>query len=173
MELELVSSIVNLLQKEFSSFALPTRGESQEIDGPRRQLNFFEGYLPSKEDFKDDVYPFVLVKADSAETDGQKTQVAVSFVVGTYGKESCGYKDAMNVMNKIRQCLLPCSQSCLNGCFNMLLPVSWSITEEQPWPYWQLKMATQWVIYDPSYIPAGLPNVSSNYAKQIERALYG
>ena len=101
MTLDLCDALREHLETSLKNIKLPTRGADLEKDGPARNLKIIDGYLPTKEEDSEDPYPFVLVRANSAQLSPQRSQTEVSIVVGTYGKDSVGYRDAVNVLDAV------------------------------------------------------------------------
>lgn len=178
MTLDLCDALREHLKTSLKNIKLPTRGTDLEKDGPARNLKIIDGYLPTKEEDSEDPYPFVLVRANSAQLSPQRSQTEVSIVVGTYGKDSVGYRDAVNVLDAVVNAIVEFTQLPLKQKFHLVPELDWQIIKDQPWPYWQLELKTLWGSDFAMCVPAGLPNITSgsafsSYGNSLQRALYG
>ncbi|GAB1826804.1 hypothetical protein [Turicimonas sp. TL08] len=174
MELDLCDRLREFLQQELKNIVLPTRGPDIEHDGKLRSLKIFDSYLPVKQEDSEDPYPFVIVRATSSATDEQILEINVSMFVGTYAKDSAGFRDALNVVSAIRNSILPFTQSALANKFHLMPEIKWDTLEDQPWPYWQMEIKTKWSLDFPICRPAMFPNgKSGDYEKSLRKALYG
>uniref|UniRef100_UPI003FEFB67C hypothetical protein n=1 Tax=Parasutterella excrementihominis TaxID=487175 RepID=UPI003FEFB67C len=102
----------------------------------------------------------------------------MSIVVGTYGKDSVGYRDAVNVLDAVVNAIVEFTQLPLKQKFHLVPELDWQIIKDQPWPYWQLELKTLWGSDFPMCVVAGLPNITSGsafsaYGNSLQRALYG
>lgn len=174
MTLDLCDALREHLETSLKNIKLP----DLEKDGPARNLKIIDGYLPTKEEDSDDPYPFVLVRANSSQITASRSQTEVSIVVGTYGKDSVGYRDAVNVLDAVVNSIIGFAQLPLKQKFHLVPELDWQIIKDQPWPYWQLELKTLWGSDFPMCVVAGLPNISSgsafsSYGNSLQRALYG
>lgn len=147
----LTDALLAFLKDALKEFVL----ESEESG--ERTLRFFEGYLPAREskgdDADDDLFPYVLVRPDSGETDQNSTMVSISIIVGAYSERSDGYKYAMNVMTRIRTALCSLPGLVLDGRYQLRFPFKWENYPEQPYPQWQIDMKTNWLFRTPLPVP--------------------
>lgn len=178
MTLDLCDALREHLETSLKNIKLQTRGADLEKDGPARNLKIIDGYLPTKEEDSEDPYPFVLVRANSAQLSPRRSQTEVSIVIGTYGKDSVGYRDAVNVLDAVVNSIIGFAQLPLKQKFHLVPELDWQIIKDQPWPYWQLELKTLWGSDFPMCVPAGLPNITSGsafstYDNSLQRALYG
>lgn len=176
MTLDLCDALREHLKTSLQNIKLPTRGDNLETDGPTRNLKIIDSFLPTKEEDSDDPYPFILVRANSAQITQGRAQTEVSIVVGTYGQDSVGYRDAINVLDAIVNSITEFAQTPLQKKFHLVPELEWQIIRDQPWPYWQLELKTRWGSDFPFYVPAGLPNITSinsAYGASLQKALYG
>ena len=74
MTLDLCDALREHLKTSLKNIKLPTRGADLETDGLARNLKIIDGYLPTKEEDSEDPYPFVLVRANSAQLSPQRSQ---------------------------------------------------------------------------------------------------
>ena len=166
------------LKTSLQNIKLPTRGDDLETDGPARNLKIIDSYLPTREEDYEDPYPFILVRANSSQITERRSQTEVSIVVGTYGQDSVGYRDAVNVLDAVVNSIIGFAQLPLKQKFHLVPELDWQIIKDQPWPYWQLELRTLWGSDFPMCVPAGLPNITSGsafstYGNSLQRALYG
>ena len=159
--------VENLLTKAIRSYlAIKLKDFLLPCEDPKKgkSLQIINGYLPpktTKEKVSDeDLYPFVLVRPENAETDRESTVVTVAIIIGTYSKEAIGHEYALNVMTRIREalCTLPGLQ--LEGKYQMEFPIKWEGYDSPAWPFWQIYMQTEWVIRSPKHV---LPNNGEIY----------
>lgn len=148
VENSLTKALRDYLSACFKDYALPVKG------GGTREPKVLNGYLPPKRANAEDDFPFILVRLNSGETDLAASTVSVSIIVGCYSEEYDGYEWCVNVMSKIRESLfgLPCGT--LADKYQFRPGFTWEIFPEQPWPYWQLDIKTQWLL-EPPRIDAG------------------
>lgn len=176
MELNLCDCLRVFLESRMTDVVLPTRGSNIETPGESRQLKFIDSYLPIKNNNSDDPYPFVMVRADSSVAESEKLQIVVSIIVGTFAADSVGFRDALNVCSRIRNEILPFTQTPLDQKFHLLQKIEWdTLTDDQPWPYWQMGLKTTWAIDFPINKTGGLPNTDGldDYNEKLKNALYG
>ena len=127
MTLDLCDALREHLKTSLKNIKLPTRGADLETDGLARNLKIIDGYLPTKEEDSEDPYPFVLVRANSAQLSPQRSQTEVSIVVGTYGKDSVGYRDAVNVLDAVVNAIVEFTQLPLKQKFHLVPELDWQI----------------------------------------------
>ncbi len=155
----LAKAIRNFLAEKLKDFLLPC-----EIDGQGKSLQIINGYLPprtTKEKVTDeDLYPFVLVRPESAETDRESTVVTVAIIIGTYSKEAIGHEYALNVMARIREALCTLPDLQLERKYQLEFPIKWEGYDSPAWPFWQIDMKTEWIIRSPKPV---LPNNGEIY----------
>ena len=178
MTLDVCDALREHLKTSLQNIKLPTRGDDLETDGPARNLKIIDSYLPTREEDYEDPYPFILVRANSSQITERRSQTEVSIVVGTYGQDSVGYRDAINVLDAVVNSIIGFAQLPLKQKFHLVPELDWQIIKDQPWPYWQLELRTLWGSDFPMCVPAGLPNITSGsafstYGNSLQRALYG
>ncbi|WP_325534398.1 hypothetical protein [Sporomusa sp.] len=101
---------------------------------------------PPDDEFEKAV-PFVLVRFLNGEDNQQAGTATVRLIATTYSKHGQGWRDPLEVLERIRQAILthrPLAQQ-----FDLQLPIKWEMPEEQPWPYWIAWMTTTWAIGRP------------------------
>lgn len=153
---ELTTALIDFLQKTaLKDLALPLENSAESDVG---KLRFFDGYLPPKSENND--FPFVLVRPGSVEVNDELTTVEMLIVVGTFSDLYDGYRDAVNVMERIRVALSSLPNRTLNARYNFEFPMKASVPDEQAYPYWQVEMQTTWSVRTPINVP---PNNGENF----------
>ncbi len=144
----LTKAIRSYLATKLKDFLLPCEDPEK-----GKSLQIINGYLPpktTKEKVSDeDLYPFVLVRPESAETDRESTVVTVAIIIGTYSKESIGHEYALNVMTRIREALCTLPDLQLEGKYQIEFPIKWEGNDSPAWPFWQIYIQTEWIIRSP------------------------
>ncbi|SDD89654.1 hypothetical protein [Sporomusa acidovorans] len=120
--------------------------------GPSRPPSVIPGFLDDDEPKpgkppEEKAVPFVLVRFRSGEDTEQAGMATVRLIATTYSKHGQGWRDPMNVLERIRQAIL--THRPLVRQFDLQLPIKWDMPEEQPWPYWIAWMTTSWTIGRP------------------------
>ncbi len=145
IEVYLTKAIRSFLTDVCKDYALGTEG------GETRTPKIVNGYLPYESDSEQD-FPFVIVRADSASTDGDMTDVDVDIIIGTYVPDDThpvGHDVCLEIMARIRTALVGLPEQLLEKRYQLQMPISWDMPAEQPYPYWQLNMSTKWSIHNP------------------------
>lgn len=123
--------------------------------GPPRPPSAVAGFLdddeprpgkPPDDEFERAV-PFVLVRFRSGEDTQDVGTATVRIIATTYSKHGQGWRDPLNVLERIRQAII--IRRPLSRHFDLQLPIRWEMPDEQPWPYWIAWMTTTWVIGRP------------------------
>lgn len=145
VENSLTAALRDYLSECFKGYELPVQG------GGTREPKIFTGRTPFKRSNKEDDFPFIMVRLDSGATDNDASTVTVSIIVGCYAEDDDEHGYALNVMAKIRNALfsLPCGT--LSQKYQFRPGFSWEIYPEQPWPYIQLDIKTQWLLEPPRF----------------------
>lgn len=109
-------------------------------NGNPRPPKVVDGYLPPKRSGADDDFPMVLVRPESGETEREENKISAVLIVGCYSEEFDGYKHCVNVMERIKSALAMMKNETLADKWALQYPMKWRLTEEQPYPLWQLEM---------------------------------
>ncbi|HQA07578.1 MAG TPA: hypothetical protein PLM20_07575 [Syntrophomonadaceae bacterium] len=112
--------------------------------GQAKAPQVVEGWLPPKESTDVPDVPYVMPRLIEGEDNADESQVNIKILVGTYSEDIDGWKDAVNVILRIRQCLL--INRTLGKKFRMELPLKWKLFEEQPYPIWIGEIITIWTV---------------------------
>lgn len=150
VENELARDLRAYLADRLSSFTLPAqvvKGQPEK----RRTPQIVNGYLPPKRANASDDFPFVIVRAESGKSDQSSTSVDVVILVGCYTEAFDGHEDCINVMAKIRQALFDLRCGTLSRRYQFNGDLSWNLSPEQPWPYWELQISTSWTLIAPQH----------------------
>jgi hypothetical protein len=160
--LNLQDALISHLSEIFSDYALPTKG------GAEKNIKVFSQYLPQPKGPKvtprgqiepetetvygpEDVeenFPCIVVKfddgTDKEENAPDATRVNMRLLVGAYDESpDCqGYRDAMNIIETIRQELL--TNRMLERKYKLEMPLKWYLFEDQPWPVFFGQLETVW-----------------------------
>lgn len=145
----LVDELCRLIDKATAELVLETKS------GLRRPPVAIPGFLdddepkPGKppEDEVEKAAPFVLVRFRAGEDSEQNGTATIRMIAITYSKHGQGWRDPLNVLERIRQAIL--MHRPLARQFDLQLPIKWEMPEEQPWPYWIAWMTTTWAIGRP------------------------
>lgn len=139
----LIKALREYLEQAVADFRLPVK------NGEPRAPRIYNGYLPPKRSGQGDDFPFVLVRPDAGETDGEETEVTISIVVGCYTEEFDGHEICLNIMQRIRHALFTLENGILANKYVLHTPFKWRNYEDQPYPLWQLDIETKWVFNSP------------------------
>lgn len=144
LNITLIDNLVEFLNETLKEMRLPTKDETIE-----KAPTAYDGYLPSKknasrrgEETEHDDYPFVIVRYLGEEDEQYKENVTtLRLVVGTYSKdEQHGWRDTLNVMNKIKISL---GKKRVIGAASITGTISMALFEEQMKPMWHGVMEVQ------------------------------
>lgn len=145
VEIELCKALRDFIDEAVEDFQLPVES------GGMRAPTVVNGYLPPKRKGPDDDFPFVLVRPISGQIDAGETTTSVAIVIGCYSEEFDGHEHCLNVMSRIRNALCALPGSVLAKKYVLTRPVEWSLSEDQPYPLWQIDMTTTWQYRAPEY----------------------
>ena len=165
-ELNLLDALVTRLTELFRNYELTAKS------GLLQNVKVFAQYLPQPQavtvdtDAEDDEaviepqgyapediesnFPCVIVKLDEA-TDREEgsldaTRVNVRILVGTYDESpDCqGYRDVLNIIEKIRQDLLTLPGRIFDKRYSLMMPMKNYLFDEQAWPIYFGQLETVW-----------------------------
>lgn len=136
----LVKELCAFLETVLNEFVLETG------KGPDKAPRVVEGWLPPKgsSSSNEPDFPYVIVRLYKGEDNDKRGQVTIKIIVGTYSEEIEGWKDAGNVIMRIRNALL--ITRILDNRYRLELPLKWQLFEEQPYPEWIGEIITNWII---------------------------
>lgn len=134
----LVEELCAFLETVLNEFVLETG------KGPDKAPRVVEGWLPPKGSSDEPDFPYVIVRLCEGEDNDERGRVTIKIIVGTYSEEIEGWKDAGNIIMRIRNTLL--ITRTLNNRYRLELPLNWKLFEEQPYPEWIGEITTSWTI---------------------------
>ena len=162
-ELNLLDALVEKLRELFMGYEL--KGKS----GLLQNVKVFAQYLPqpqavvvdtdtdteiepqgySPEDIESN-FPCVIVKIDET-TDREEgsldaARISVRILAGTYDESpDCqGYRDVLNIIEAVRQCLLTMDARVLVNKYRLEMPMKSYLFDEQAWPIYFGQIETVW-----------------------------
>lgn len=122
------------------------------------------GFMPPKRDAKDD-FPFVLILPVKGATEEADTEVDVRIEIGAWSEEYDGYEYALAIMSRLRTAFALLPDRTLAGRFILQDPISWELSDEQPYPGWMMTMTTTWRMWSPETAVSNEAEVYGNFAK--------
>lgn len=137
----LVTALHRFIEGVVAEFVLST-GKGEE-----KAPKVVEGYLPLKGQGEDPDFPHVVVRLISGEDDEEQGTVVVKILVGTHKEDPQGWKDAANVIIRIRNSLL--IHRTLDHIYRMELPLKWELFDPPPYPEWIGEILTTWIVPRP------------------------
>lgn len=145
VETNLVLDLGVFLEDVVKEYQLPTKTE-----GMTRAPRIIDGYLPPKRATDGDDFPFIIVRAEEGISHMGRTEVTVSFIIGTYTTETDGYAHCLEIMQRIRTALTQLPNQTLNARYQLAFPIEWRNVPDQPYPQWIIEMTTHWVMNTPA-----------------------
>ncbi|WP_425057621.1 hypothetical protein SCACP_21380 [Sporomusa carbonis] len=91
--------------------------------------------------------PFLIVRYLTSEDTGQGGTATVKFIATTYSKHGQGWRDPLELLERIRQGLL--KNRTVAKKFWLEFPIKCEMPEDRPWPYSVAWMTTNWTIAQP------------------------
>jgi len=112
-------------------------------------INVYPQYLPSKKGQNDRAhFPYVLVRIIDGEdsTEELPSLCKIVFIIGIHDDDTNfqGYKDVMNIIEKIRQHLL--KKIVFDNKYSLEGQVKWAVNEEDVYPLYFGGIETTWNI---------------------------
>jgi len=115
----------------------------------RVNLNIYPQNLPAKKGQKDsDHFPYLIIRIMDGETQEDqgldKATCKVAFIISIYDDDDNyqGYKDVMNIIEKIIQRLK--TKKLYNKQFELISPLKWLVHDEDTFPYFFGGIETNW-----------------------------
>ena len=170
IELNLLDTLVEELTKLFKDYELKAKsGLQQNIKVFAQHLpqpQEFEVIANSDEDLPEleesvepqgyseaDIeafFPCILVVLDGTEIKEEGTtdayKIRVNFLIGTYdnNKNLQGYRDVLDIIEKIRQYILTMPNRILGARYQLRMPMSSNLTDEDTFPFYFGQIETVW-----------------------------
>lgn len=117
-----------------------------------RAPEIVNGFVPPKRSDAEAKQPFVVVcPAEGRIEDEGFHRVKVSIIVGIRSEEFDAHEWLLTVSHRIIQNLR--ERPTLANRYVLEYPLTWDQMFEQPYPYWQLMMLTEWTIPTPVRLP--------------------
>ena len=142
---KLQDSLVEDFKQQLAGFLL------KNAKGDRVNLNIYPQNLPAKKGQKDsEHFPYLVVRVMEGENqddqEEEKNTCKIAFIIGAYDDDDSyqGYKDVMNVIEKIMQRLK--TKKFYSNQFELTLPLKWLIHDEDTYPYYFGGIETHWNI---------------------------
>lgn len=142
-EYNLQDALVSELKELFSEFRL------KNAKGEDVSLNIYPQHLPDKNGSKTSEYfPYILVVFDSCEEkeedEARETKIVLVIGVVDIDDNYQGYKELMNVKEKIYQHLM--TKRVLDNKYKITYPIKWELPEEDFSPFYFIGIETNWEI---------------------------
>ena len=141
----LLEALKERLEHEFKGFTL------KDETGERVPLKFFLQNLPGTEaEYDTRIFPYVVIRFERLHDIDYETAFGdVLFVIGIFDDDRFyqGYKDVINIQEKIRQSL--CRDHLLDGRFILQFPLSISTSDDfsdSTYPYFFGIVMTKWKV---------------------------
>lgn len=139
----LQDSLVKDFKEQFKGFLL------KNAEGKQVPLNIYAQNLPAKKKSKDSLhFPYLLIRVINGETQEESglnnDTCEIDFITGIYSDEDNfqGYKDVMNVLEKIKYRLF--TKKFYVSRFELIMPYKWTIHDEDTYPYFFGGAETHW-----------------------------
>lgn len=154
VENNLCQAIRVLVQDAVKDLLLPTQPKSPKDEPSFREPQVVNNYLPPKRSGEALDFPFVLVRAERGSSNQDQTTVSVALVIGVYCQNGLdgareGHEHCLNVMERIRLKLMSLPGLILARRYQLRGDVTWTLPTDQPFPFYQLDMETEWLFRSP------------------------
>lgn len=141
---DLVESICAFLGTVVANYSLETNQKAT------KSPQVVAGWLPPKRSSDIPDFPYVIVRASDGKDTEEIATVTVKILVGTYAEDPNGFRDVLNIMERIR--IAFGEQRVLEKKYRMEYPFSWRLFDDQPYPEWAGEITTTWVVPLPQEI---------------------
>ena len=135
---------IKVAVKDFRSDDRDARGLSS--------VGVYAGWLPPKKGSIGEEFPFVIVRPASGFMNDGSCGASIEIIIGTYSKDYDGFKDAVNLLTRIKTALADVSGRLLNDRFQLEMPMEWELSEDQPYPSWTATLKTNWTWFPMSTV---------------------
>lgn len=123
------------------------------LPSPRKSgdhpFHVFVGWLPEKKGEEGEDYPFALVRPVDGAVGMDGTAMAVDIVLGVFAKETRGCEYVLNVQRRVLSALAVLGERRLANKYCLVLPVTWEMPDDQPYPVWIAVVHTEWTYHTP------------------------
>lgn len=143
----LIDTLVETLTGVVRNYALETGTGAAD-----RAPQVVAGWLPPKTNDDDDPdFPYVIARLVAGTDTEEQGTVRVRLLVGTHSEDADGWRDALNVVERIRQALM--TQRTIDDRYRLQMPLEWEMPDDQPYPQFVAQMTTIWTMYRPVELP--------------------
>lgn len=119
------------------------------VKGEMTKLNIYPQNLPAKKGQKDsEHFPYIVVRVMEGETQEgenfEESNCKIGFIIGVFDDSDNyqGYKDVMNILEKIKYRL--CTKKYYDSQFELIMPFKWLIHDEDTYPYYFGGIESNW-----------------------------
>ena len=130
LQKELKKELEELFEGFYSSADAEFKGRSVSVYEQNLQLEM------ENEEMDGDKIPYIIVRLSEGELtqwdDTEQVKVILVFCTSDSDMKRDGYKDCMNMIQKVKERFLKNPQ--LGAYFNMELPIAWAIQEDESYP---------------------------------------
>lgn len=107
-------------------------------------ITVHEGFLPEKtsNNLNSLDLPYVIVRPVEGEEEDDHRSVTVHLIFGTKADDPAGFKDVLNVMERVRLHFL--KTRTIENQFRLEWPYKWKLYDDQPQPGWIGLAVTTW-----------------------------
>jgi hypothetical protein len=139
----LIDELCLFVQGVVKEILLPTS------QGELKTPTVHPGYLPFKGAASEDAaeYPLIIVRLLNGDDNEDGSKATVQIIVGTYGEDSQGWREVLNILERIRQSLF--KTRTIAKKYRIEYPLKWEVPDEQPRLQWIASMTTNWTIAQP------------------------
>ena len=125
----LQDDIIKEMEKLFSGFKLTSAEDC-------RGISVFAQDVPLKSKRDDEgLFPYIIVRLEDGSI-GEKNSCKVTLVFGVHdqGKDRNGYKDILNLIEKV--CLRYSTNRIIAGRYTVIEDIEWTLQEEDTFPFY-------------------------------------
>ena len=143
----LVDELCTVVQAATADLMLETES------GERKAAQVIPGFLdedepkPGKPPDDSVPVPFVIVRFLDSDDNQEQSTATVKIIATTYSKQGQGWRDPLELLERIRQALL--RKRIVGKRFMFAYPIKIEMPEDRPWPYSIAWMTTTWTIAQP------------------------
>lgn len=151
-----INHLIDLLI-EFCSGVFSSADYLDTGKGNNKKPAIVDGFLEFKNARDSEDFPFIIVRplkgaiiaansGDVSQRVNAKThRITVLFIVGTYAEDMQGYRDGLNILQRLLSALESLPGGILGKKFRLLETKEWEIQEETSYPQW---ISTLQVIFE-------------------------
>lgn len=145
--IQLQDDLINRVKKLFADAQYINPKYQSGGDEPQYiPINIYSQHLPEKKSSDVTLYPFVLIQLVEGEQSSadEALNTKIHFTIGIYDndKNYQGYRDLCSVIQKIYEDLI--RNPIENMRFELQFPISWFISDDNPFPYYFGGFETIW-----------------------------